>query len=267
MDGSLSHPHRQYQRGQSEDGSVLDYRMARAAIYRSYTTSDSSLGEAEGGPRYRSEDGDPDLMEPPSPPHMSSPSQASSIDPFSAAVSPLRRDLSRTTFHDEPEKPSSPSRVALARRLTHLAQQLTTDDDVDEAALTCQLDQLEQNFTAHSQEPLNSTTAQRSRPGYLGLRSQSDQGGALLNSSVPYHGFPAHHRALSYRQVPLEGTQERQPEKRLSIRQVNKIVAEATKLNEELTIVVSNLRARQEESDVGLFSAKPATIMFLTPAL
>ena len=40
-----------------------------------------------------------------------------------------------------------------------------------------------------------------------------------------------------------------QPKKGLTLRQANKIVQEANKLNEELTAVVNNLRARQEESD------------------
>ena len=229
--------------GRSEEGSVFDYRMVRRYTGSHSVSSDedhnhnrsvlSSLGQVQEDSPY-------------SPPLLSSPSQVSSIDPFSAAVSPLRRDLSRTTLHEEPDHVSSSSRLALARRLSHLAQQLTCDDDVDEQALTSQVDYMEKFV---SQNPSSKGPGYQSRPKYIGIRSQSDPGG-VFDCPVALRGVGIQKYSIVRDHQTREIKPADEPRKGLSQRQVNKIVAEATKLNEELSVVVSNLQARQEESDV-----------------
>jgi hypothetical protein len=47
------------------------------------------------------------------------------------------------------------------------------------------------------------------------------------------------------------------PKKGMSERQANKVIIEAAKLNKELTVVVDNLKARLEESDVSTPFHKP----------
>ena len=196
---------------------------------------------------------------PSTPPRLSSPSAASSVEHGSSALlSPLRRELSRSTLHDEPDSlSSSSSKLALARRLSHLAQQLTSDDDeqVDELALAGQVDEMEK---AMAQTSLRTMRHRAIRPGSLEVRSLSDPGSSL-QSSPPSSLFRSRFSDLSaVSPVSKEANPgvEKPPRHRtttgLSKRQTDKIIAEATKLNEELTIAVANLRARQEESDVSI---------------
>ena len=185
---------------------------------------------------------------PSTPPLLSSPSAASSIGAASSAVSPLRRELSqlsRTTLHDDPDNvSSSSSKLALARRLSHLAQQLTSDDEVDELALTSQVDEMEKAMAQMSPR----------RPRSLGMRNSNGLGSSMLSSPSPSRlrsYFSDISAPLSPREAkPEPEASQGQPKTRISMRQANKIIAEATKLNEELTVVVANLQARQEESEV-----------------
>jgi len=194
---------------------------------------------------------------PSTPPRLSSPSAASSVEHGSSALlSPLRRELSRSTLHDEPDNvSSSSSKLALAHRLSHLAQQLTSDDDdeeLDELALAGQVEEMEK---AMARTTLRTTKHRGLRPGSLEMRSLSDPGSSLL-SSPPSSLFRSRFSDFSVVSPVSKGSNPavEQPTRhrtttRLSKRQTDKVIAEATKLNEELTIAVANLRARQEESD------------------
>lgn len=200
------------------------------------------------------------------PPLLSSPSAASSLAAghSSDAISPLHRELSRTTLHDEPAadnlSTSSGNRLALARRLSHLAQQLTGEDDadeqVDELALMAQVDQMEKALLARpgSKSPLRGTMKHRRPASFGGWRSQSDVGGSLV--SLGAHGIVRSHPSelpvplTAKDPTPESAERKESSNKSLTLRQANKIIAEADKLNEELNSIVSNLKARQEESDV-----------------
>lgn len=225
---------------ESRGGSLLDYRMD--SRYDVDQVSDGSDRDEE------------DIDD--HPPLLSSPSAASSIGPFSNAVSPLRRELSRTTLHDEPDNVSTSSgnRLALARRLSHLAHQLTNEDDVDELALMAQVDQMEKALAQPGSRSPPKRRIQHRRPAsFGGWRSHGDNGGPLLAS----HHSELSASLLARNPIPESG-EASDSRKGLTIRQANKIVAEANKLNEELTSIVSNLKARQEESDVSSTSLSPS---------
>ncbi|KAH7319650.1 hypothetical protein B0I35DRAFT_408438 [Stachybotrys elegans] len=192
------------------------------------------------------------------PPLLSSPSLASSLG-LSNGHSPLRNQVSN--------EDASSIRFGLARRLSHLAQQLTEGQDVDEPALSTEVDRLEKVLA--SPAPF---TPQR-RPLSLDMRSRSDMvvgggmgmggmGGLGSNfSSPPQSLFRSRFTDLSQswlREREREREREAEEEERerqemakpaLSMKQAKKIIAESTKLNEELTQVVNNLKARQEESE------------------
>ena len=203
----------------------------------------SDAVDSDGYDPYHDEEEDIDEQPP-----YSSPSPVSSLDPFSNAVSPLRRELSRTTLHDEPEKTStnSSSRLALARRLSSLAQQLAEEDEVDELTLMAHVDQLEKTLAQSGpRSPPNRTTQHRRPASFGGWRTQSGAGGL-----VPASYRSEFSASLMTGDPMSEEPREKDPSKKgLTLRQANKIVQEANKLNEELTAVVTNLRARQEESD------------------
>lgn len=176
---------------------------------------------------------------------------------------------SSTGASPEPDAPPSPhqllprastsKRLALARRLEVLARQVADGDpEVDERTLTGQVDLLEE---ALGREP---GTRHRRSDG-LGPRSLSDQGGALLLSTAGPSHTHTHTRFSSLSSSLLASAPEPEPDRTrdaptrgVFIRRANKVISELTKLNEELTIVVENLRARQEESQVRLTFPQPA---------
>lgn len=232
------------------DKSLLHYRMTRR-----HTDSLSTLSSSPGS-RYHS-DHNPD---PSTPPLLSSPSAASlsSHGALSAALSPVSRrelNLSQSTLHHEEDGfPASHGRVALAHRLSQLAQQLTENVDIDETALTRQLDQLEKTV---SRSPSRTSQAIQPRPGNVGVRSQSDMGGTILNQSPAplltrsrYSDLAA--SVLNRMSEPAEAdeTAHEDAKKGMTARQADKVIVEAAKLNKELSVVVDNLKARLEESDV-----------------
>lgn len=227
----------------SHKDSVWDYRMMHS--YEGGQDSDGSDRHGNEGEETEEH-----------PPLLSSPSAASSIGPFSNAVSPLRRELSRTTLHDDPDNvsTSSSNRIALARRLSHLAHQLTGEDEVDELALMAQVDQMEKALSHSGPSSPPKRTIQHRRPAsFGGWRSHNDRGGSLLSIPPPSLSR-SHHGELSAslmtRDPIPESSETKESSKGFTLRQATRIVAEANKLNEELTSVVSNLKARQEESDV-----------------
>lgn len=233
---------------------------------------------------------------------LSSPSLASSLGFSTGRMSPLRHELSRppSSYHDD-ELDASPtarrstgrlpperSRDVLARRLSHLAEQLSTshddleDDGVD--ALTTQLDQLERAMNqrrspypntplhrksnsyaqsspllrkSHSRSAasMSHVTPQRSQSVDLRNRTDTPGGGSLFNSP----GSSIFRTRFSDLSASIfkdpEPEPDPPPKMGMTVQQANKVVAEAMKLNDELVTLVTNLKARQEESDVS-FSSK-----------
>lgn len=184
------------------------------------------------------------------PPPFSSPSVASSL-----AFSPLRRELSRATLHDDAGNAAArASRHDLARRLSQLAQRLTygAGDDVDELALGGQLDQLEK-AVGRSRSP-----ELPRRPASFEMRSRSDAGSVSGSPGSPLIRSRFSDLSASWHRE-REAEREREsreppPTTGMSAAQAKKVIAEMGKLNDELSTVVGNLQARQEESDVRLLS-------------
>ncbi|KND92682.1 hypothetical protein TOPH_02649 [Tolypocladium ophioglossoides CBS 100239] len=188
------------------------------------------------------------------PPPFSSPSVASSLafsNPGFSSFSPLRRELSHTTLHDEVDSAAArSSRQDLARRLSQLAQRLTygESDHVDELALGGQLDQLEKAVgRGRSPEPPR-------RPASFEMRNRSDVGSAFGSPVSPLIRSRFSDLSASWhREREAEREQEKQeppPKMGMTVGQAKKVIAEMGKLNDELSTVVNNLRARQEESDL-----------------
>lgn len=261
----------------SEKSLLLQYRMSRR-----HTGTLSPLSSA--GTRYNSEY----HPEPSTPPLLlSSPSAASlasshgalsaSASASAAFMSPVKRGaglLQSALPLETPDFPPSHGRVALARRLGQLAQQLTTNADIDELTLTTQLERLEKAVAqSPARVPQYHSPAQfhmhhqnfQHRPARLGVRSQSDVGAMIATSSPA----PSLHRSrysdlsasmlarlseINAAEFNEETREEPAPKKGMTGKQAEKVIIEATKLNKELSIVVDNLKARLEESDVSSWS-------------
>lgn len=190
------------------------------------------------------------------PPPLSSPSMASSLT-FSHtghSISPLRRELSPTTLPEGIDAVTSrASRQGLARRLSILARRLTYDDTdgLDEGVVGSQLAQLEKVVGAPTvPEPhkFQQTTTKESP-------SPSERN-SVLGSPVSSL-FKSRFSDLSasvHREREAEASRNRQdeppPKKGMTIPQAKKVVQEMSKLNDELSTLVKNLQARQEESEV-----------------
>ncbi|KAF7563092.1 hypothetical protein G7046_g1031 [Stylonectria norvegica] len=225
---------------------------------------------------------------------LSSPSVASSLGFSTGRMSPLRREIARSTTssshhgsshqlphyespHNEPnydhaDFEASPTarrstgrlrgtptrnRDALARRLSQLAHQLTStthDDHVDDDgvdALTYQLNLMEKAMTRkQSPSPIPQRTPQR--PMSIDWRSKSDQSpnGGSLFSSPASSIFRSRYSDLSASIFRDPEPEPEPPKTGMTIDQAKKVLVEVTQLNEELTNALTNLKARQEESDV-----------------
>ncbi|KAG8419394.1 hypothetical protein J3458_004264 [Metarhizium acridum] len=145
---------------------------------------------------------------------------------------------------------SRAARHDLARRLSHLARRLTYDgsDDVDENMVGSQLEQLEKVVGgARSAEPKRlQYQASFDSPG------RSDVGSVLGSpvSSLFRSRFSDLSASLHReREADKEPEDEAPSKKGMTGTQAKKVIAEMSKLNEELSTVVNNLRARQEESE------------------
>ncbi|KAG5983702.1 hypothetical protein E4U55_007451 [Claviceps digitariae] len=187
------------------------------------------------------------------PPRFSSPSVASSIA-FSTpgfSISPLRRQLSHSTPPEGIDAVTSrAARHDIARRLSQLAQRLTYDapGSMNEAMLSTQLEQLEKVVCAAlSPAPKRF----EHRPSFESS-FRSDAGSALGSpvSSLFKSRFSDLSASL-HREREAEKKLEIEPpqKKGMSIPQAKKVIAEMGKLNDELSAVVTNLKARQEESE------------------
>lgn len=206
---------------------------------------------------------------------LSSPSVASSLGFSTGRMSPLRREVSRasSSFHSHSRGPSDASpiarrisrparrnRDALARRLSQLAHELTTgdQDNVDDDGvdiLTAQMDHLEgavmRKPTSFSSPSTPSPLTTPQRPMSLDMRSPGESIFSSPGSSVFRTRFSDLSASIRRDRVPEPEPEPEPPVKKgMSAAQAKKVIAEAMKLNEELSQLVANLQARQEESDV-----------------
>ncbi|KAH7015625.1 hypothetical protein EDB80DRAFT_566503 [Ilyonectria destructans] len=204
---------------------------------------------------------------------LSSPSVASSLGFSTGRMSPLRREVSRasSSFHSHSRGPSDASpiarrisrparrnRDALARRLSQLAHELTTgdEDNVDDDGvdiLTAQMDHLEgavmRKPTSFSSPSTPSPLTTPQRPMSLDMRSPGE---SIFSSpgSVFRTRFSDLSASIRRDRVPEPEPEPEPPVKKgMSAVQAKKVIAETMKLNEELSQLVANLQARQEESD------------------
>lgn len=185
-----------------------------------------------------------------SPPPLSSPSIASSLGLSASFLNPFPDDHSRSTLHDGdgPDEMPTIGRHVLAKRLARLVQQLADGEDVDDEALSDHIDRMENAFTK-TQAPLKSQHRQLLSPQ---LRDYQNTLGSSLGSSASRSRFPD--LPLSRTKSPeTEDDEERPPPRKgMTAKQATMVIKEVTKLNDQLGTVVSNLTARQEESDVSL---------------
>lgn len=188
-----------------------------------------------------------------SPPLLSSPSIASSLS-FSTpgSAGSLRRRLSRSTLHDQDhDRDSLAQRQHLAKRLNFLAQRLAFEDDIDEAAITEQIEDMERTFARSSHSKWDDKQDAKLRSPRT-PRTSSDFGSVI--SSPVSDLIRAEMTQMSLRAI-REQEEERarelyQPESTITVRQAMKIISETNKLNDEMEIICANLQARQEETDV-----------------
>ncbi|CAH0050211.1 unnamed protein product [Clonostachys solani] len=232
--------------------SQLYQTPARTPAFRRHSSRRSVASPISYGSSFSSRDDERDADRSP-PPMLPTPSSGSRLS-YSSSVTPLRKSM----LHDDHDIiPTSPGRIDLARRLSNLARELTHDGEVDELALETQLDQMEKVLASGSPSPSPFSATKHRRPHSLDMRSFSDFAGSLPSSpasSFMRSRFSDLSSSLYKVQEPAhedeEGDETRElHQEALTIAQANKIIAEAGKLNEELTTIVHNLTARQEEAN------------------
>lgn len=191
------------------------------------------------------------------PPRWTNPGLASSI-PYSrsvgSSISPLRRELSHSTPPEGVDAVTSrAARHDIARRLTQLARRLACDEpnSTNDVMLGNQLEQLEKVVWA---SPSPEPKRHQYQPSFESpLRSDAGSSFGSPVSSLFKSRFSDLSASLQReREVEkqLEG-EEPPPKRGMSEKQAKKVIAEMGKLNDELSAVVNNLKARQEESEVG----------------
>ncbi|KAF4999797.1 hypothetical protein FGRMN_2177 [Fusarium graminum] len=209
----------------------------------------------------------PDLR---TPSLLSSPSVASSLGFSTGRVSPHKRDISGqsrvSSLHDTSNNTSPSvrrsnrnSRDILAQRLSQLAHELTSgeEDLLDDSGvdiLTAQLDQLEgtkllKKSVSFSMPSTPSPRPTPRRPLSLDMYSPGDS-----IFGTPGSAFKTRFSDLgaSIRRDPEpepEAEPDPPPNMGMTVAQAKKVIQEVTQLNEEMSQLVANLKARQEESD------------------
>ncbi|EGR47131.1 uncharacterized protein TRIREDRAFT_122833 [Trichoderma reesei QM6a] len=201
--------------------------------------------------------------ETPPPLMRSSPSVGSSSYAFSGSsvMSPLRRELDLTRGHDGD---ISAAKLDLAHRLSMLAKRLTYGDSMEElVALHGQVDQLEQALGGGTSPSIfgSPPLSRKPRPLSLGTPVRKNRGSDLDGSAIfssPSSSFrnrfadqlsPTPSASMMHRHDESEDEEPPPPKKGMTAAQSNRVIAELVKLNEELETTVTNLKARQEESD------------------
>lgn len=204
---------------------------------------------------------------------LSSPSVASSLGFSTGRVSPHKRDISGhsrvSSLHDTSNNTSPSvrrsnrnSRDILAQRLSQLAHELTSgeEDLLDDSGvdiLTAQLDQLEGTKLLKKSVSFSMPSTPSPRPRPTPRRPLSldmySPGDSIFGT--PGSAFKTRFSDLgaSIRRDP-EPEPEPEPEPPsnlgMTVAQAKKVIQEVTQLNEEMSQLVANLKARQEESDV-----------------
>ncbi|KAK1243269.1 hypothetical protein MKX07_003897 [Trichoderma sp. CBMAI-0711] len=206
--------------------------------------------------------------ETPPPLMRSSPSVGSSSYAFSGSsvMSPLRRELDLTRGHDGD---ISAAKLDLAHRLSMLAKRLTYGDSMEElVALHGQVDQLEQALGGGTSPSIfgSPPLSRKPRPLSLGTPVRKNRGSDLDGSAIfssPSSSFrnrfadqlsPTPSASMMHHHDESEDEEPPPPKKGMTAAQSNRVIAELVKLNEELETTVTNLKARQEESDVSFNS-------------
>jgi hypothetical protein len=208
--------------------------------------------------------------ETPPPLMRSSPSVGSSSYGFSGSsvLSPLRRELELTRSRDGGDIRAG--KLELARRLSMLAQRLTYGDSMEElAALDSQVNQIEQALGGGMSPSVYGSPPLSRKPRPLSLETPvrknrgSDMDGSAIFSSpsslfrtrFPDQLSPTPSASMMHHSHHDESEDEEPPppKRGMTAAQSNKVIAEVIKLNEELENIVTNLTARQEESDVSFF--------------
>ncbi|KAL7794012.1 hypothetical protein V8C43DRAFT_38491 [Trichoderma afarasin] len=203
--------------------------------------------------------------ETPPPLMRSSPSVGSSSYGFSAGssvLSPLRREVDFTRSRDGGDIRAG--KLELARRLSMLAQRLTYGDSMEElVALDSQVNQIEQALgggispSVYGSPPLSRKTRPLSLETPVRKNRHSDMDGSAIFSS-PSSLFrnrfadqlsPTPSSPMMRHDESEEEEDAPPPKKGITAVQANKIIGELVKLNEELENTVTNLKARQEESE------------------
>lgn len=222
--------------------------------------------------------------ETPPPLMRSSPSVGSSSYAFSGSsvLSPLRRELDASHSRDGGDVRAG--KLELARRLSKLASRLTYGDSMEELmALGSQVNQIEQALgggintgsvygsppLSRRPRPLNiETPVRKNRGSDLDGSAIFSSPSSLFRSRFPDQMSPTPSSSMMYhdRHDEFEEEEAPPPKSGMTAAQSNKIIGELVKLNEELDTVVSNLTARQEESDVSIFSSSShfASLYFLS---
>ncbi|KAG6170005.1 hypothetical protein E4U34_005210 [Claviceps purpurea] len=189
------------------------------------------------------------------PPRWTSPGLASSI-PYSrsggSSISPLRRELSHSTPPEGVDAVTSrAARHDIARRLTQLARRLACDEpnSTNDLMLGNQLEQLEKVVWA---SPSPEPKRHQYQPSFESpLRSDAGSSFGSPVSSLFKSRFSDLSASLQReREAEKQLEDDEPPPKRgMSDKQAKKVIAEMGKLNDELSAVVNNLKARQEESE------------------
>lgn len=223
--------------------------LSRQSTYRSAASANSSVGSSNSS--HVGGDDHHHYYENMSPRLMSSPSIASSFVPSGGSYASLRRELSQTGPQSDRNHSSHKiNRHDLAKRLTILAQRLTSGEDIDESVVAGQVEQMEKAVSSPG-----SPSPQLRRQQSMDLRSQSDGGsilGSPIGSMIRSQYSIMSLESLREREREVERAEEElenKPKMGMTIQQAKKVIAESAKLNEDLDNVINNLRARQEEAD------------------
>lgn len=191
-------------------------------------------------------------------------------------LSPLRREVDFTRSRDGGDIRAG--KLELARRLSMLAQRLTYGDSMEElVALDSQVNQIEQALgggispSVYGSPPLSRKTRPLSLETPVRKNRHSDMDGSAIFSSPSSLFRNRFADQLSptpsspmMRHDESEEEDAPPPKKGITAVQANKIIGELVKLNEELENTVTNLKARQEESEVSsLFFISLFFILFL----
>lgn len=252
----------------TSSGTSAGSRTSPSAFHRRVSNQSQSTRSTSSATRRDSLAG----SETPPPLMRSSPSVGSSSYAFSGSsvLSPLRRELDVSRSREGDVRAG---KLELARRLSMLAQRLTYGDSMEELmALDSQVNQIEQALgggistgsiygsppLSRKPRPLNlETPVRKNRNSDMDSSAIFSSPSSLFRNRFPDQMSPTPSSSIMYHDRHDESEEEEAspPKSGMTAAQSNKIIGELIKLNEELDTVVTNLTARQEESDVSIFSS------------